>query len=169
MVIAGDPNATQCYVGSPKLQTILNEYSHVVQEYFQKRVKTWLSAVGKPIFDIEHYWARYEFAPGRGQIHTHMLCILKNNAIHELCYHHLKNKIHGEKKRAECLARWANSKFGLTAEMPLQEKSFVAKCHPSSQRYSDTDSYLDAAHLMQACQMHECSGFCMKASTSKHE
>lgn len=57
MELAGKDSST-CYVGSPKLHKLLNEYTIVVQEYFQKRVVNWLETVGKKIFGIEHYWVR---------------------------------------------------------------------------------------------------------------
>ena len=68
-------DASECYVGSPKLSQHLNDYSIVVQECFQNRVKMWLNAVGKHAFDIKHCWVRYEFAPGCGQTHAHLLAI----------------------------------------------------------------------------------------------
>ena len=56
---------------------IVSDYTLIVQEYFQERVKIWLSTIGAKVFHIKYYWLRYEFAPSRGQIHA---CIL---AIHE--------------------------------------------------------------------------------------
>ena len=46
MDIAGE-DSSGCYVGSPTLSKHLNEYSLVVQEYFQARVELWLTTVGK--------------------------------------------------------------------------------------------------------------------------
>ena len=70
-----------CYKGSPKLVQIVNDHSIVIQEYFQKRTITWLETVGKEILDIKHFWVRSEFAPGRGQIHAHLLAIPNNHDI----------------------------------------------------------------------------------------
>ena len=61
------------------LHKAVNEYSVVVQEYFHLRIQIWLDTIGKKLFGIMHYWYRHEFAKGRGQMHTHMLCILDNN------------------------------------------------------------------------------------------
>ena len=33
-----------------------NEYSIVVQEYFQERVKIWLQTVAVKVFKVKHYW-----------------------------------------------------------------------------------------------------------------
>ena len=43
----------------------VNDFTIIVQEYFQKRVQNWLKTVGKKVFMIKHYWLRYEFAPSR--------------------------------------------------------------------------------------------------------
>ena len=59
----------------------VNNMTIVVQEYFQHRVRNWLSKIGKPIFKIEEHWLRYEFAPSRGQIHCHMLAITTHNKL----------------------------------------------------------------------------------------
>ena len=59
----------------------VNDYTIVVQEYFQKRVQHWLDTVGKDIFKIKHHWCWFEFAPIRGQIHAHMLVVTDHNKL----------------------------------------------------------------------------------------
>ena len=54
---------------------VVHDYAIVAQEFFEIRVKEWLKTVGKKVFGIKHYWVRFEFAKGRGQIHVHMLAI----------------------------------------------------------------------------------------------
>ena len=49
-------DTSECFIGSPKLVQLVNDYTIVIQEYFQQRVITWLETVGKDVFDIEHYW-----------------------------------------------------------------------------------------------------------------
>ena len=65
MSVAGDDPKT-CFQGSPKMNTILNDYALVVQEYFQARLDIWMETVGRNILNIAHYWVRFEFVPGRG-------------------------------------------------------------------------------------------------------
>jgi hypothetical protein len=77
---------SECYVGSPKMSQLLNDYAIVLQEYFQKQVEIWLKTVGKKVFDIAHYWVRYEFAPGRGQIHAHLHAISNEKTMKKLCH-----------------------------------------------------------------------------------
>jgi hypothetical protein len=50
---------------SPTLLRLVDEYSVVIQEFFQKRVEIWLETVGKKILRIKHYWGRFEFTPAR--------------------------------------------------------------------------------------------------------
>ena len=114
MNLAGD-NYEECYLGSPQLSRILNDYAIVVQEYFQKRVDIWINSVGRAIFGIAHWWGRFEFTPGRGQIHIHFIAIRKDQSILRLCYQDLKNKDKGKQMRDNRLAEWASTHFGLTA------------------------------------------------------
>jgi hypothetical protein len=85
----------------------------VIQEYFQLRTEAWLETVGKDVFGIKHYWVRYEFAPGRGQIHAHLLAIPEDQSIYELCYNDTKEP-NGKAKRAGRISACAAAKFGLT-------------------------------------------------------
>jgi hypothetical protein len=63
----------------------VNDYSIIIQEYFQARVSDFLKNYAKELFGINHYYARFEFAKIRGQIHVHMLAMLgKNSSIIEL-------------------------------------------------------------------------------------
>jgi len=55
-----------------KLQKALNDYTIVVQEFFQIRVEKILKSIGFELLGIKHYWGRFEFAKSRGQIHLHI-------------------------------------------------------------------------------------------------
>ena len=170
MRIAGDDDS-DCYVGSPKLSELLNQHALVVQEYFQKRVKLWLDTVGKDVFDIRHYWVRYEFAPGRGQIHAHLLAICPDNLIQKLCHEDLK-QTNGKYRRDRRLAEWASKKFGLTASVKdgFDELHIDSKDSPCTMRFTDIqdeDTELDQQKLMKVCQVHNCTGFCMRKKGNK--
>ena len=166
-------SSTECYVGSEKMPKLLNEFSIVVQEYFQKRVEIWLRTVGRTVFGIEHYWVRYEFAPGRGQIHAHLLGIPKTKNIHLLSYETLKNS-DGSSNKADLLGQWAADQFGLTASVSdsFDSLDVNAQTTPISIRFSDvepTDENIekDAEMLMKHVQCHKCSGFCLRDDESK--
>jgi hypothetical protein len=63
----------------------VNDYSIVIQEYFKARVTDFLENYAKQVFGIEHYFARFEFAKSRGQIHVHLLAVLgKRSRITDL-------------------------------------------------------------------------------------
>ena len=159
-----------CHVGSPSLVQIANDYAVVIQEYFQQRVQIWLDTVGKRIFNIKHYWCRYEFAPGRGQIHAHMLVISKDQHIYEHA-HNLRKRPDGENLRSQYLSKWAADKFGLTASVgPGFDDLEVDKTNtPVQFRFCDLGEdehkiFQDGQKLLKFCQNHECSGFCLKSS-----
>ena len=163
--IAGE-DSSMCYVGSPKLAQYLNDYTIVVQEYFQKRVVTWLETVGKDVFGIEHYWVRYEFAPGRGQIHAHLVAIPKSPTLHQLSYELQKNRDNSE-CRADVIGNWAADQFGLTASVGdgFDEIQVNAENSPIRIRLSDVqldDIEADKQNLMKYVQCHECSKFCLR-------
>lgn len=165
---------TQCYVGSPKLAAILNDYSLVVQEYFQCRVEIWLNTVGKKIFDIKHYWCRYEFAPGRGQIHVHLLAIAGDQTIYNVCHEDLKHDRSGVQRTIR-LANWMKESIRLTAEVSPGFDDMVVKPEnsPSSRNFSDvadneSDMVKDGEELLKYCNSHQCSLFCMRKNGNKY-
>ena len=152
---------------------IVNQYAVVIQEYFQKRVEIWLATVGREIFGIKHHWVRYEFAPGRGQIHAHMLAIPEDHSIFELCHLEVQSE-DGPQRRADILSEWALDKFGLTAtvtegfdDIPLdKDKSPVHirfRDVPKDEKARETDQM----QLLRYCQYHQCSGFCMRHPRGK--
>ncbi len=55
-------------------------YPLYVNDFFMKRAKSFLVTVVKKALGIDHYWSRVEFAPGRGGIHLHMICIARDKA-----------------------------------------------------------------------------------------
>lgn len=166
MEIAGQ-DSSECFIGSTKLYGIVNDYAIVVQEYFQKRVTKWLETVGKEIFGIKHYWVRYEFAPGRGQIHAHLLAIPDNHDIYEHCHKDL-DKENAKELRAIKLAQWAKDHLGLTASV---NDGFEA-LHPQNNshvamRFKDVKDIPemneeDFQMLLKEVQVHTCNGFCMR-------
>src|SRR5689334_21532685 len=93
---------------------LVNDYTLVVQEYFQERVKIWLETIGVKVFHIKHYWLRYEFAPSRGQIHAHILAIHDNPKVMKPYYDCWNNK----KKQEQFLHKYMTEELGLTAQLP---------------------------------------------------
>jgi Helitron helicase-like domain at N-terminus len=96
---------------STRRAAIINEYTVVVQEYFQKRVQAWLDTVGKNVLKIKHHWLRFEFAPSRGQIHAHMLVICDNLEVLRQCHNLQSNKA----DLAKFLSKYLSDTLGMTA------------------------------------------------------
>lgn len=93
----------------------VNDYAIVIQEFFIHRTEDYLNTIGKEILGIEHYWLRFEFAKGRGQIHAHILVILKKilqNRIQEQVDAARGNR----EKEAQAVSKWAEKQFGMTAK-----------------------------------------------------
>jgi hypothetical protein len=81
--IAGDPPISLKSV-IEKVRAV-NDYSIIIQEYFQARVSHFLKNYAKEEFGIHHYCARFEFTKSWGQIHVHILAMLgKKSSIIEL-------------------------------------------------------------------------------------
>lgn len=171
MRIAGE-DTTNCGRDKTGWTSIVNRYSIVVQEYFQKRVTTWLETIGKVIFGIKHHWIRYEFAAGRGQIHAHLLAITEDQSIYKLAYLDKQDKIDGDEKRTERIAKWAKERIGLTAWVSddfddIEYDPATRVNAPMSMRFRDVPSdersmTRDFEHLLRYVQYHECNGFCMR-------
>ena len=170
-----DKDYSQCYVGSPQLTSILNDYTVVVQEYFQMRVEIWLQTVSKDVFGIKHYWVRYKFASGRGQIHAHLLAISEDNSIYKLCHRDTKQP-GGTDLRDKRLSDWASEKFGLTAsvqpgfdDIKIEEKTTN---NPCAMRFIDLQNdpkeiTLDGQRLLKFCQSHVCNKYCLRTDSNK--
>ena len=93
----------------------VNDYSVVIQEFFIKRTDDYLNTVGRDVLGIEHYWCRFEFAKGRGQIHAHILVILKKDIQNQI--QEQVDAANGNRQReAKAVSDWAKSQFGMTAE-----------------------------------------------------
>ena len=140
---------------------IVNDYTLIVQEYFQERVKIWLSTIGAKVFHIKYYWVRFEFAPSRGQIHAHMLAIHDNPNVMIPYYLSKGNK----KKQEEILYQWMTEDLGITAWFPENSFSFLdKKLHPSKFLFRDVLEKKDEDFLscLQKLQFHKCSAFCMR-------
>jgi len=171
--IAGK-DTSNCHPGAKGWASLVNDYSVVVQEYFQIRTEIWLKTVGKKVFGIKHYWVRYEFAPGRGQIHAHLLAIPEDQSIYELCYNDTKEP-NGKAKRAErIMTAWAREKFGLTASVDdgFDDIEIEKNNSPTLKHFKDVPPKedarrLDGQRLMKAVQCHICSGFCMRDKKGK--
>jgi len=161
-----------CNPDGKSFVSVINDYSIVIQEFFQCRTQLWLETVGKDVFDIAHYWVRYEFAPGRGQIHAHLLAIPNDQSIYKEAYQkgkEEKDQQSKQRKRAEVLGKWAEQKFGLTASVDntFEEIDMDRKSSPVLMKFEDITknkmcTNLDKQKCLKHCQTHYCSSFCLR-------
>jgi hypothetical protein len=147
---------------SPSLLRLVDEYSVVIQEFFQKRVDVWLNTVGKKIFRIKHYWGRFEFAPARGQIHLHLVGISDDPSFN-VNMHKLDGNTAAQASFVEI---WSKGHFGYTAEVDhdvFDSADMSHKDNPCRERYSEVgDKKVDAERLKKFVQEHVCSDYCLR-------
>ncbi len=66
--------------GRNKISNATRKYPLFVNDFFMKRVNLSMKTVMKNALQIELYWGCVEFAPGRGDIHLHVVAIAKDRA-----------------------------------------------------------------------------------------
>lgn len=93
----------------------VNDYAIVIQEFFIHRTEDYLNTIGRDVLGIEHYWLRFEFAKGRGQIHAHILVMLKKN-LQARIQEQVDAAKGNREKEAQAVAKWAQKQFGMTAQ-----------------------------------------------------
>ena len=54
-------------------KVMVKRYSHFVVRFFMEKTKIWIEEVLGPVYGVENYYVRFEFAKSRGQIHFHLL------------------------------------------------------------------------------------------------
>ena len=64
----------------------LQENTHIVADYFDKRTYNYFQEILKPVFNVDTFWYRQEFAKSRGMIHWHGLCWRADTEPHNLLF-----------------------------------------------------------------------------------
>jgi len=133
-----------------------------VNEFFMKRAKCFMKTVVKEALGIQHYWGRVEFAPGRGQIHLHMLGIAEDRAYLDDFYHAKTLE-----DRTAVIEKYAKEHLDMTADINIMDndRSYYPP-HPESpltQKYCEcTNEAEDYRLLCQDCMCHWCNKFCLR-------
>jgi len=147
------------------LNSAVNDYSIVIQEFFQLRTKEFLDTIGKNVFQIEHYWCRFEFAKSRGQIHAHLLAITKDCNDPNGVFHKMHGCRNNPQEQERLLGEWAKERLDLSASIytTTTNNTVSDNINPCSQRLSQiVDMDLDKLLLLQNCQIHKCSDYCLR-------
>lgn len=141
----------------------VKRFTVYVNEFFMKRSRVFLDTVVKNAMGIEHYWARVEFAPGRGQIHLHLLGIGKNKSY---LYDFYRAK--SEEEKAAVMERYATTVLDMTADVDVDEDpDYKTDKKPDSitplkHRFSECiNREEDARMLCQECMVHHCNMYCL--------
>jgi hypothetical protein len=64
--------------GRKEMSTATRKYPLFVNDFFMKCFNSFVKTAMKNALQIEHYWGRVEFAPGRGAIHLYVVAIGKD-------------------------------------------------------------------------------------------
>ena len=92
----------------------VKRYPLFVNEFFMKRFRSFMETVVKHALGIEHYWGRVEFAPGRGQIHLHLLAIAKDRAYLDEFY-----RAKSMQEKADVVQKYATDRLDMTADVRI--------------------------------------------------
>ena len=144
------------------MQKASKKYPLFVNDFFMKRSRSFMGTVLKDALGIEHYWGRVEFAPGRGQIHLHMLGIAKDMAYLKDFY-----KAHTMEDKGVVVDKYARETLDLYADVDVKDDDRnyfpVHPETPLSKKICEvTDEAEDVRLLCQDCMCHHCNRFCMR-------
>ena len=139
------------------------KYPLFVNEFFMKRVNSFMKTVMKHALQIEHYWGRVEFAPGRGAIHLHVVAIAKDRAYLQDFY-----KATTMEEKAKVLNEYAIKHLDMTADAKVGDNPDYRpnySASPLTRRYcACCDEKKDVTQLAQDCMMHQCNRYCLKST-----
>ena len=88
------------------LFSALQKNTHIVAHYFDIRTTSHFENVMRPVFGVQSFWYRQEFAKSRGMIHWNGLCWREDRETHVLLHNAIKNGLSDENS-AELLSNWA--------------------------------------------------------------
>ena len=69
-----------------QLYEALQENTHIVAHYFDLRTQSYFRQIMGPVFGVDTYWYRQEFAKARGMINWHGLCWRSDKQPHPLLF-----------------------------------------------------------------------------------
>ena len=149
--------------GRKEMANSARKYPLFVNEFFMKRVNSFMKTVVKNALQIEHYWGRVEFAPGRGAIHLHFVAIAKDRAYLQDFY-----RATSLDEKAKVLNEYAIKHLDMTADAKVIDDQDYCPNYSSSplaRRYcASCDKEKDVTQLVQDCMMHQCNRYCLKST-----
>ena len=114
----------------------VQQNSHIVAKYFDLRTHSYFKTVMGPLFGVNTYWYRQEFAKSRGMVHWHGLCWREDREPHNLLYEAVQNGL-SEPECAKKLSEWASQQLGIAScwhrlKRPTSERSLASTRRDSS-------------------------------------
>lgn len=136
-----------------------------VNDFFLKRSRVFLDTVVKNALGIEHYWARVEFAPGRGQIHLHLLGIGRDKSYLLKFY-----KAKSEDEKVNVMEQYAEKVLNMTADVSVNENHEIDteadSISPLKRRFCEfINRKEDVRGLCEECMLHKCNNYCLGTNT----
>ena len=121
----------------------------------------WLTTVGVEEFGIKHYWMRFEFAKGRGTIHSHILAITKDAHMTKTFNDAFQK---GKTQATRMIAEYARETLALTAEKTkLRKGAPPTRINPLTIPYCQiTSDEHDKHDTEDIVHNHECNKFCLR-------
>ncbi len=119
--------------------------------------------VVKKALGIDHNWGRVEFAPGRGAIHLHMICIARDKVYLRAFY-----QARTSEEKAEVLDKYAGEDLDMTADVnvnddPQRKPDYASS--PLEKRYCKChDQIEDVRRLAEDCMCHQCNNYCLQSN-----
>jgi hypothetical protein len=157
--IAGNAEAIK-NGGRKEMSNSTRKYPLFINEFFKKHVNSFMKRVMKNALQIEHYWGRAEFAPGRGAIHLHVVAVAKDRAFLQDFY-----KATTLEGKAKVLNKYAIKHLDMTADAKVSDNLDYCPNYLSSllaRRFcACCDEEKDATQLAQDCMMHQ---YCLKST-----
>lgn len=145
------------------MKRAVKRYPMYVNKFFMLRAKKFMDTVVKEALGIEHYWGRVEFAPGRGQIHLHMLGIAKDRAYLDAFY-----RAPTAEDKAVVMDDYARQCLDMTADVDIgydnDPKYFPPHPEsPLSRKFCEViNEKEDVRLLAQDCMCHHCNKYCLR-------
>jgi hypothetical protein len=124
------------------------KYPFFINDFFMKHVNLFMKTVTKNALQIEHYWCRMEFAPGRGAIHLHVVAIATNRAYVQDFF-----KASKLQEKSEVLNNYATKHLDMTADAKVSNNLNYCPDYltsPLAKTYSEySDKEKDVQQLAQ--------------------
>ena len=164
----------------------LQQHTHIVAKYFVLRTTSYFEKIMGPVFGVNAYWYRQEFAKSRGMVHWHGLCWREDREPNNLIFHAI-NEGSSDQECAIKVAQWAKNQFSMTASHPAGTDASgnsrkdlwpppegTAPAPPEEKNplikllmdVSDTQDALLEDHILltNRINIHRCSDYCLRST-----